>query len=138
MRRNRPGWRFAAGQHLAESTVFAKGRCGANLYWCKHADLTGKPVDWHQALEMVAHWAQKKERGKLCWRLPTINALASLVDCATWLPALPAGHPFTGVQASYWTATTSFFETDWAWVLYLDKGACGVGHKPGKTFRCGF
>ncbi|MBI4791951.1 MAG: hypothetical protein HY789_04280 [Deltaproteobacteria bacterium] len=33
-----------------------------------------------------------------------------------------------------WSATTSFFKTDWAWVLYLEKGACGVGHKPGKTF----
>jgi hypothetical protein len=106
-----------------------------NLYWYKCADLTGEPVDWQQALEMVAHWAQKKERDKLCWRLPTINEMASLVDCATCLPALPAGHPFTEVQASYWTATTSFFETDWAWVLYLDKGACGVGHKPGKTFH---
>lgn len=108
-----------------------------NLYWCKCADLTGEPVEWQQALEVVAHWGQKREGSTICWRLPTINELASLVDCAACLPALPAGHPFTGVQASYWTATTSFFETDWAWVLYLDKGACGVGHKPGKTFLSG-
>jgi hypothetical protein len=106
-----------------------------NLFWCRHADLTGEPVDWQQALEGVARWGRRRERDKICWRLPTINELASLVDCAACLPALPAGHPFAGVQASYWTATTSFFETDWAWVLYLDKGACGVGHKPGTTFH---
>lgn len=48
--------------------------------------------------------------------------------------ALPVGHPFTAMRDGYWSSTTSFFETDWAWVLYLNKGACGVGHKPGKTF----
>ena len=68
------------------------------------------------------------------WHLPTINELASLVDCDAHSPALPAGHPFIGLQDGYWSATTSFFECDWAWVLYLDKGACGVGHKPGRTF----
>lgn len=106
-----------------------------HLFWFKHADLTGAPVDWQQALESIAQWRQKREKGNICWRLPTINELASLVDCEACLPALPAEHPFTGVQPSYWTSTTSFFETDWAWVLYLDKGACGVGHKPGKTFH---
>ena len=49
-------------------------------------------------------------------------------------PALPAAPPSIGRQDAYWPATTSFFECDWAWVLYLDKGACGVGHKPGRTF----
>jgi len=39
------------------------------------------------------------------------------------------------LREGYWSSTTSFFETDWAWVLYLEKGACGVGHKPGKTFH---
>lgn len=105
------------------------------LFWCKHADLTGEAVDWQQALEGVARWGQKADCENLCWRLPTINELASLVDCRTCSPALPEGHPFTGVQTGYWTSTTSFFETDWAWVLYLDKGACGVGHKPRKIFH---
>ena len=106
-----------------------------HLFWFKHADLTSAPVDWQQALESIARWGDKRERDTIYWRLPTINELASLVDCEACLPALPAEHPFTGVQPGYWTSTTSFFETDWAWVLYLDKGACGVGHKPGKTFH---
>ncbi|MDD2468580.1 MAG: DUF1566 domain-containing protein [Desulfobulbus sp.] len=106
-----------------------------NLFWLKHADLTGEPVAWQQALESLAEWRLNRGDRNICWRLPTINALASIVDCDACCPALPAGYPFTGLQPSYWASTTSFFETDWAWVLYLDKGACGVGHKPGKTFH---
>lgn len=108
--------------------------CLTNLFWPRHADLTGEVVDWQQALESVAQWRRTRGHEDKHWRLPTINELASLFDCSACSPALPLNHPFTGVQPSYWTSTTSFFETDWAWVAYADKGACGVGHKPGKTF----
>ncbi|MBI5100897.1 MAG: DUF1566 domain-containing protein [Nitrospirae bacterium] len=41
------------------------------------------------------------------WRLPNINELNSLMDASRSNPALPAGHPFTGVQAdNYWSSTT--------------------------------
>ncbi len=43
------------------------------------------------------------------WRLPTINELASLIDpSATTGPALPPGHPFTGLNPNseaFWSAT---------------------------------
>jgi hypothetical protein len=105
------------------------------LLWPRHADLTGNLVSWQQAFESVVQWrADTGKKEKILWRLPTINELASLVDCSAHSPALPNGHPFTGTQPAYWSSTTSYFETDWAWVLYLDKGACGVGYKPGKTF----
>ena len=104
------------------------------LVWTKHGDLTGEPVTWQQALDAVQEWQKSRTEGGHHWRLPAINELLSLVDCSTYSPALPAGHPFAGIQSGYWSSTTSFFETDWAWALYLDKGACGVGHKPGKTF----
>jgi hypothetical protein len=61
------------------------------------------------------------------WRLPNINELESLVDCGRHNPALPSGHPFTDVREGYWSSTTSRFEPDWAWALYLKKGAIGVG-----------
>lgn len=45
--------------------------------------------------------------GRKGWRLPAVEELMSLVDPNAAGPALPAGHPFTGVQADvYWTATT--------------------------------
>ncbi len=123
-----PHPRFSAKSGLIQDRL-------TGLFWARHADLTGKPVSWQQALDSVAQWRADNDQHKhLFWRLPTINELASLVDCSTHSPALVSGHPFTGIQPAYWSSTTSYFETDWAWVLYLDKGACGVGHKPGKTF----
>ncbi len=105
-----------------------------SLFWARHADLGSGPVSWLRALELVAAWNARRDDQGILWRLPTINELASLVDCDAHTPALPWNHPFTGLQPGYWSATTSNFETDWAWVLYLDKGACGVGFKPGASF----
>ncbi|MDX9840730.1 MAG: DUF1566 domain-containing protein [Desulfobulbus sp.] len=104
------------------------------LSWARRADMTNGSVAWQEALDRVSAWNDEHGTAQLVWRLPTINELASLVDCDAHSPALPTGHPFIGLQDGYWSATTSFFECDWAWVLYLDKGACGVGHKPGRTF----
>lgn len=98
-----------------------------NLIWQRSANLTSQPVVWREALAAVA--GLDRIAGSAAWRLPTINELESLVDCATHSPALPSGHPFTDVQAIYWSSTTSLFEPDWAWALYLDKGATGVGQK---------
>jgi len=68
-------------------------------------------------------------------RLPNRWELRSLMGYQARKPALPAGHPFEQVQEAYWASTTSFCETDWARVLYLHKGACGVGYKPEKAFH---
>ncbi|MBU1263439.1 MAG: DUF1566 domain-containing protein [Gammaproteobacteria bacterium] len=97
------------------------------LRWRRSAKLTLQPVVWREALAAVA--ALNREGAAMRWRLPTINELESLVDCATHSPALPSGHPFAEVQDIYWSSTTSLFEPDWAWALYLEKGATGVGQK---------
>jgi hypothetical protein len=94
------------------------------LQWRRAADLAG-PVMWEQALAAAATF----NRGMLQWRLPNINELESLVDCSAHGPALPAGHLFNNVRDVYWSSTTSLYEPDWAWALYLDKGAVGVGQK---------
>ncbi|MHB9112618.1 MAG: Lcl C-terminal domain-containing protein [Thermoleophilia bacterium] len=114
------------------------------LTWRRLAELTGGPVLWEEALEAVRqlnavegelsidaeHSGLKEPR---CngedWRLPNINELESLVDMSRHDPALPNGHPFEQCQEVYWSSTTSMFEPDWAWALYLDKGAVGVGRK---------
>jgi Protein of unknown function (DUF1566) len=68
-------------------------------------------------------------RNRDCTTTPTINELEALVDCATHSPALPSGHPFADVRDIYRSSTTSLFEPDWAWALYMEKGATGIGQK---------
>ncbi|MDZ4254410.1 MAG: DUF1566 domain-containing protein [Sulfuritalea sp.] len=97
------------------------------LLWRHAARLTPQAVVWSKALAAVAEL--KREDAAIDWRLPTINELEVLVDCATHSPSLPSGHPFVDVQDIYWSSTTSLFEPDWAWALYLEKGATGVGQK---------
>jgi hypothetical protein len=104
-----------------------------NLCWLRTGDLTGKPVTWREALETVADLNTESVRS--LWRLPNINELESLVDCSAHSPALPSGHPFRDVREGYWSSTTSMFEPDWAWALYLMKGAVGVGQKWGAHFH---
>ena len=105
------------------------------LRWLKVANLTGAPVSWLEALAAVAALNRRAVTGITNWRLPNINELEALVDCACHSPALSVSHPFAEVQEVYWSATTSFFERDWAWALYLHKGAIGVGYKAGATFH---
>lgn len=103
-----------------------------DLCWLKRADFTGEKVTWSDALKSVAEL--NGGLGTPQWRLPNINELESMVDCSMHSPALPLAHPFDGVQEAYWSSTTSMFEPDWAWALYLKKGAIGVGQKWGAHF----
>lgn len=104
------------------------------LCWLRDGDIAKTPTTWQEALDLVASLNRASRFGRRDWRLPNVNELESLVDADRHSPALPADHPFAGVQDVYWSSTTSYFETDWAWALYLDKGALGVGHKPGRNF----
>lgn len=102
------------------------------LVWRRAASLAPEEgVTWHEALAAVARLNAENGAG---WRLPNINELESLVDCAAANPALPPDHPFAEVRDVYWSSTTSLYEPDWAWALYLDKGAVGVGQKSQARF----
>jgi hypothetical protein len=103
------------------------------LCWSKSADLTRGAVAWVDALEAVVRLNQSG-KGNAVWRLPNINELESLVDCGRHSPALQSGHPFECIRDSYWSSTTSMFGPDYAWALYLAKGAIGVGQKRGPHF----
>jgi hypothetical protein len=104
------------------------------LVWFHEADLGRGTVTWEEAFGAIR--TLNREKGeKVLWRLPNINELETLVDCSECDPALPLGHPFRSVQEAYWSSTTSIFESDWAWALYLDKGAVGVGQKSGRHFH---
>lgn len=57
------------------------------------------------------------------WRLPNVRELQSLIDYGEYNPALPDGHPFTGVQSNYyWSSTTYAYSTSNAWNVYLHDG----------------
>lgn len=102
------------------------------LVWRCAASLAPEGMTWHEALAAVARLNTGNEA---YWRLPNINELESLVDCSAANPALPLDHPFARIQDVYWSSTTSLYEPDWAWVLYLDKGAVGVGQKSQARFQ---
>lgn len=104
------------------------------LIWFHNADIKGDCVSWKAALDAIAQF-NKTSKSSSFWRLPNINELDSLVDCANFQPALTDSAPFNKVQSGYWSSTTSTFEPDWAWALYLDKGALGVGQKKDRHFH---
>lgn len=89
------------------------------------------PCRWEEALGKVAGLAAREGRP---WRLPDINELESLTDLSRAFPCLQGGHPFTGLGDGFWSSTTSFYEPAWAYVLYLGKGAVGVGFKVNREF----
>lgn len=64
--------------------------------------------------------------GRLGWRLPTVQELASLIDPTQSKPALPAGHLFNNVQSSsYWSASTvspNIPSDPWWWAVDLSYG----------------
>jgi len=67
--------------------------------------------------------------GRLGWRLPTLQELASLVDPTQTNPALPSGNPFSNVQLDpYWTVTSSVFAGE-AWFLNFGSGGTSTTGK---------
>lgn len=104
------------------------------LEWSRDANLSKVPVSWDEALSLAREINLTKASVEEGWRLPNINELESLVDCEYAYPALAPGHPFEDLHEIYWSSTTSVYEPDWAWALYLGKGATGVGIKSHAKF----
>ena len=103
------------------------------LTWQRCADLADGEVDWSRALSTIE--ALNAPSGRRIWRLPNINELETLVDCSHSRPALAI--PVNCLDRPgdvYWSSTTSMYQPDWAWALYMDKGAVGVGHKGQAAF----
>jgi Protein of unknown function (DUF1566) len=69
--------------------------------------------------------------GRLGWRLPSVEELGSLMDQTQPDPPLPAGHPFQGIEASYyWTATTAEGDPEVAYTVdFFFGGAFGQASK---------
>ena len=66
--------------------------------------------------EAAMHCKEKSIRGQTGWRIPGVKELSSLVDSSQRDPALPPGHPFSGVKSAiYWSGTPSATDDMVAW-----------------------
>lgn len=89
-------------------------------------------------IDALAFCANKAVGGRKGWRLPSFVELSSLVDPnAPSFPTLPAGHPFTNIEAAfYWSATTltgAGGATN-AWGVFFNNGIVGLNGKPSGSF----
>jgi hypothetical protein len=107
-----------------------------DLTWLRNANVHQNPVDWNSAFNLASKMNIEMEYGHNDWRVPNIIELESLVDMDRHSPALPNDHLFNDVQDYYWSSTTSAYNMDYAWVLYMVDGAVGVGYKPLSEFYC--
>ena len=96
------------------------------LIWLKDADCFGFR-NWPNALSdsnTLASGSCGLSDGSVAgdWRLPNFRELHSLIDYGQFVPALPPGHPFSGVQDIYWSSSSAEIIPVSAWTVYLDRG----------------
>ena len=105
------------------------------LHWKRNADLGNGPVEWTKALTIVADINKKSgPSAEKPWHLANVRELESICDLNRHTPALAEDHPFENVHSIYWSSTTSVYDPCYAWALYLQDGAVGVGYKPNAEF----
>jgi hypothetical protein len=93
------------------------------LMWVRSPhSLTGNSnaTNWAPA---VAFCTNLSYAGYTDWRLPNVNELLSLLDYSRFNYPLPADHPFTGIQYSYyWTSTLVHSIPSSAWYVTMTYG----------------
>jgi len=99
---------------------------------------------WEQMPDPDLHtWLQANDLcnrltkgGRLGWRLPSVQELATLVDPsgAGGVPFLPVGHPFTGVSGvGHWTSTVRAENGGEAWAVAFE--GTGVANSGSMAFN---
>ncbi|MCX5885280.1 MAG: DUF1566 domain-containing protein [Proteobacteria bacterium] len=104
------------------------------LMWTKNANLPNGYMNWQQALNYVAgmNAGTYPNYGYHDWRLPNLKEIHSLTDFSQYSPALPAGHPFTNVQAGYYWSSTSYASNPgYAWIVSMCFGYVHNSNKSG-------
>ena len=97
------------------------------LIWSKDANCFGL-LTWVQALDAANTLTSGScglTDGSVVgnWRLPNIKELQSLLDYGQSEPALPPGHPFTGVQIyAYWSSSNYAVDPNYAFLAVSQNG----------------
>jgi len=104
------------------------------LEWAGAAITASGALSWNSALEFVAGMNTGNLHGRRDWRLPNVRELESLINFGRHTPALSVGHPFGRLPEGCWSSTTSVYDPRYAWVVYLQDGAVGVGYKRNPEF----
>ncbi|HIJ84790.1 MAG TPA: DUF1566 domain-containing protein [Magnetococcales bacterium] len=123
---------------MGDGTVFD---ALTSLIWMKNANCWGA-MSWSSTLTKVADLnsgtatCTEYTGGQNDWRLPSVNELKSLIDVGRTSPALPTGHPFSGVQTiAYWSGSTYAGYTSSAWFVYLVNGSVDALDKTINSFH---
>jgi len=94
-------------------------------------------VSWLNAMNFVAGLNNGTypncSGGQSDWRVPNVKELRSLLDYSQALPAVQAGHPFTGSggNTAYWSSMTRTWVPDLAWTVDLYYGLVSAEIKDG-------
>ena len=83
-------------------------------------------TNWYSA---IGDCYNKYLGGRMGWRLPTIEELASLLDPNAWPPYLVSGHPFGVRLGCHWSSTTYAESPSRAWHVDFLDGVVGVSAK---------
>jgi len=91
-------------------------------------------VTWQHALDFVlginGGTYSLCSAGYLNWRLPNVKELQSLIYFTQAIPALPPGHPFENVVTNrYWSSTSAFISTFYAWYVSISDGDVNGSNK---------
>jgi hypothetical protein len=105
------------------------------LRWAKMDALSSDTLNWTDALDSIRSMNAAGFHGHADWRLPNVRELESLIDVRRHTPALTDGHPFGQIPQGCWSSTTSVYEPRYAWVVYMQDGAVGVGYKKHANFH---
>jgi len=104
------------------------------LVWLKNADYYSVRT-WASALSSarsLAHGTAGLTDGSSAgdWRMPNLREQQSLMDYGQYNPALPTGHPFSGLwQNAYWTSTTRPDSSSHAWYVASYDGSVNPAAK---------
>ncbi len=82
------------------------------LMWTKAANLFGYKT-WEDSISACSSFSISGIGG---WRLPSKDELVALYH------AIQGGHPFTGVESFYWSATLLAADMDYAWHVNIKFG----------------